>query len=504
MRSFRIISLLVCNLLFGFFAVHSAAAIVTPGGDTAPAATWVFFADKNPSMPDGYQQAIAAVESSYDAKAVQRRELRGTVSTLFDTSDLPVATDYIQGVLGTGATLRTSSTWLNAISVEATPGELAAIRAMPFVANTQPVAIGQPQSTPALPVATGAQVTAQATGFYGYTQSQLEQIHIPEVHALGYTGTGVLIGVLDCGFVTTHEAYNQPGHVLNVVDQRNYVSWGTINSSPDHGTATLGIIGGYKPNTYVGGAYGASFLLARTEDVNTETQVEEDNWVAGLQWFESQGADMATSSLGYIDWYTQSQLDGNTAVTTKAAQAAAQRGLVIVDAAGNEGHDSNPATSHLLVPSDAASVISVGAVDSNGTIASFSSDGPTADGRVKPEVLALGVNDSLLQAGSDTGYGYGSGTSFATPLVASAVALIIDAHPDWTVDQIRNALIETASGGGSYDPLYVSGYGVIDTYAAIMVPEPGTVALLLAAGLTALLAVGRRYRRCCSPLCAAE
>jgi subtilisin family serine protease len=226
--------------------------------------------------------------------------------------------------------------------------------------------------------------------------------------------------------------------------------------------------------------------------VSQEVPVEEDNWVAGLEWFESHGADMASSSLGYIDWYTQSQLDGKTAVTTKAAQAAAQRGLVIVDAAGNEGHDSNPATSHLLAPSDAASVISVGAVDSSGTIAGFSSDGPTADGRVKPEVLAPGVDDSLLQSGSDTGYGSGSGTSFATPLVASAVALIIDAHPDWTVDQIRNALIETASGGGSFDPLYVSGYGVINAYAAIMVPEPGTIALLLAAALTSLIAWRRR------------
>lgn len=479
--------------LLAAMAVPAAGVVLNSDGDASPDATWIFFADKNLSMPQGYDQAIASLQTSYDPKALERRRLRGTMGSLVDMEDIPVAQDYVQRVLSTGATVRVESSWLNAISVEANASQLAAIRALPFVTQTRPVAkAAPPQSLPAQPVTAAASSVTSTNGFYGSAESQLNQIHIPQVHALGYTGTGVVIGVLDAGFKTTHEAYNEPGHALNILPDgtRNFVTWGDVSSSPSHGTATLGIIGGYKPNVYVGGAYNASFLLARTEDTSQEVPAEEDQWVAGLQWMESRGADVVSSSLGYL-WGSQSQLDGQTYVTTLAAQAACVRGLAIVNAAGNEGHDSNPLTSHLIAPADANWVISVGAVDSNGLIAGFSSDGPTADGRVKPEVLARGVANSLLDSTTDTNYWSGSGTSFATPLVASAVALMIQAHPDWSVQEIRDALLRTASGQGAYDPLYINGYGIIDVYAAIMVPEPATMVLVMA-GLLVLPFLLRR------------
>jgi hypothetical protein len=231
----------------------------------------------------------------------------------------------------------------------------------------------------------------------------------------------------------------------------------------------LGLVGAYLPNTYVGGAYGASFILCKTEDVRSETPIEEDNYVAGLQYIEAHGGDMATSSLGYIDWYTQANLDGATAITTIGVNIATANGLIFCTAAGNSGHDADPATSHLIAPADAPGAITVGAVDSAGAIASFSSDGPSASGRVKPEVLAWGVNNIIIRVGNDTDLTSGSGTSFATPLAASVVACLLQAHPTWTVAQMRAYLFTTAdyyAANHTFEPTHVRGYGIIGGVAA--------------------------------------
>ncbi|MEE8171050.1 MAG: S8 family serine peptidase, partial [Phycisphaerae bacterium] len=219
-----------------------------------------------------------------------------------------------------------------------------------------------------------------------------------------------------------------------------------------------------------GAAFDASFLLAKTEDTTQEVQAEEVQFVAGLEWIEVGGADLATSSLGYIDWYTPADLDGQTAVTTIAVNVATQNGLVCVNAAGNGGNDADPATLRLIAPADAFEVLSCGAVDSAGLTAFFSSDGPSFDGRVKPEVLARGLDTNTVSATSDSALAAVSGTSLSTPLVAGATALIIQAHPNWTVDRIRRALFHTAdrfSVDGTFDPLFIRGYGIIDVWAAI-------------------------------------
>jgi subtilisin family serine protease len=220
----------------------------------------------------------------------------------------------------------------------------------------------------------------------------------------------------------------------------------------------------------VGGAYDASFVLCKTEDVVTETPVEEDNYVAGIEFCELHGADLTTSSLGYIDWYTQADLDGRTAVTTIAVNIAAGNGVHCITAAGNSGHDANPATSTLGAPADGLYVISCGAVDDSGQIAGFSSSGPTADGRLKPELLAHGVNTAVTSSRNTTGYGTVSGTSLSTPIVASAVACLTQAHPGWTVAQMRAALMNTASdyaATGLTDPLFIRGYGIVNAFAAL-------------------------------------
>jgi len=175
--------------------------------------------------------------------------------------------------------------------------------------------------------------------------------------------------------------------------------------------------------------------------------------------------DVVTSSLGYIDWYTQAQLDGHTAVTTVGVNIATANGVFCCNAAGNSG---GPGPS-LNAPADALQVITVGAVDANGVMAGFSSRGPTADHRVKPEVVARGVSTWLAGIGSPTSYGNGSGTSFSTPLVAGAVVCLVQAHPDWSVDQLRAALFFTSDyyvAHGTYDPQFARGYGLINALAA--------------------------------------
>jgi subtilisin family serine protease len=232
---------------------------------------------------------------------------------------------------------------------------------------------------------------------------------------------------------------------------------------PFHGSITLCAVGGYELGRYIGPAYNAHFILAKTEDVTDEQPIEEDRWVQGIEWADSLGADIVSSSLGYTKWYTYEDLDGNTAVTTIASDIAASKGIVVVQSAGNmRTHDWY----YVIVPADADSIIAVGAVDSLGYLADFSSAGPTYDDRTKPEVCARGVNTvSASPFETSSVYRQYDGTSLSAPLVSGAAALILQAHPDWSPVVVRQAMMETADNASSPDNDY--GWGIIDVMAAI-------------------------------------
>jgi subtilisin family serine protease len=451
-------------------------------GGSATAKAWVFFTDKGAASHDAgaYRAAIGELTRTYNPRAIERRRLRRTDPGLFDLRDVPVAGEYVGQVSATGAKPRVQSAWVNAVSVEATRAQVEAIAALPFVRALQPIRSGVKPGR-----VTGGDRRPQAAagpgagdaGFYGTAEEQLTQINLLALHQQGFTGQGVIVGILDTGFLRTHEAFNQAGHPLVVVAEWDFVK-DDGNTAPEpeddpsqheHGTMILGTLGGYKPNTYVGGAYDASFVLCKTEDIESETPVEEDYYVAGLQFIESHGGDMATASLIYIDWYTQSQLNGATAVTTIGVNVATANGVYCCNAAGNMGHDTNPSTSHLGAPADAFKVITVGAVTSENSIVGFSSDGPSADGRVKPELLARGAQTWTISPNGSTGYTTASGTSLSTPLVAGGVACLIDARPAWTVDQMRTILFATGKDfvvTGVPDPLFIRGYGIMDAAGA--------------------------------------
>lgn len=484
-------------LLAAVAACH--CALNCPGQTSAPIAAvetstsvqWVLFADKGIESPAALQSALAAVESAADPHTISRRRARRTLPGLFDESDLPVVDSYVQAVKATGARVRVTSRWVNAVSVEATAEQLAAISQLPFVERTQPVARSRrieplPEINP-LGEAGQGQRTA---GFYGRSEEQLTQINLIQLHEAGYTGQGIRIGVLDTGFRRTHDAFNDPNHPLQVIAEYDFVN-DDPNTAPEggdhpdqhtHGTIILGTLGAYLPGEYVGAAYDASFILCKTEDITSETPVEEDYYVAGLEFIEANGGDMATASLIYIDWYTQEDLDGQTAVCTIGVNMATANGVHCCNAAGNSGHDQNPATSHLGAPADAFQVITCGAVEPTGEIAGFSSDGPTADGRNKPEVLARGTQVISVSPDSDTSYSESAGTSVSTPQIAGVVACLTSARPNWSVDQLREALFASGDyfiANGTFDPLYVHGFGIIDAYRALNLlqvgaPVPGT------------------------------
>ena len=247
--------------------------------------------------------------------------------------------------------------------------------------------------------------------------------------------------VLDTGFYTEHESINE-NNILNEWDFINNDSEtqnedGDVNDQHNHGTFILSVIGGAKEGQLYGPAYESQFLLAKTEDLTQEQPIEEDWFVAALEWGESLGADISSSSLGYIDWYEYEDLDGQTATTTIGINIATENGMICVTSAGNYGNDG------IIAPADAYDVISVGAVDSSDELTWFSSRGPTADGRIKPEVCAQGL-DTYAAIPSYDQYGYISGTSLSCPLVSASCAIILSARPEWTSHMVRTSLLNTS------------------------------------------------------------
>ena len=413
---------------------------------------WIYFTDKNGSLP---------VEISQ--KAMNRRAKNGTTENNL-WYDLPVPQGYVDRISSVGITIINESRWLNAVSAFCSISDLDRIVTLPFIDHIKPVIGYRKNSDIEFP-----DISPYSRDFdYGNAQEQIEQINVHGLHEQGYTGEGVRILLLDTGFDLNHDALNQ----INVIAQ-----WDVINDDDEtanetdeedaegqdyHGTAVLSTIAANAPGELVGVAFDSEFLLAKTEDVTQEVQQEEDNYVAALEWGEENGADVVSTSLGYLDWYEYSDMDGNTAVTTIGVDIAVGLGMVCVTAAGNSGNDD---WYYIIAPADADSVISVGAVWDNGSIASFSSHGPTSDGRIKPEVCARGRQTWCVNPNSTTNYSQLSGTSLACPLVGGAAALIIQARPEWTAMQVREAMMMTASMADSANNTY--GHGILNAVNAV-------------------------------------
>ena len=455
------------------FTAVAVCAVLTSAAQAQPK-HWVFFSDKGVA-PAELPAALAAVEASYDPHAKARRALRRSDPGLFDTRDLPLAPHMLTAIAATGASIHQHSRWLNAVSVRATPEQLDAIAQLPFVAHTAPVAWSErTQLIGPIEPAPGSSGGYTGRIDYGNAGPQITQMNLHTVHDQGLAGQGVRIAVLDTGFRRDHAVFSTPPYTLTVIAERDFINNdnntaeqpGDPEGQHGHGTLILGTLAAHLPGQLVGAAYRASYILCKTEDISSETPVEEDNYVAALEFAELHGADVVTSSLSYSDWYTQAQMNGVTAVTSIAVNLATANGMHCCTAAGNAGHDEDPQTSRLGAPADALRVITCGSVNFQNLLSTFSSDGPSADGRIKPEVLARGRNTHTISPNDTTSLVTASGTSLSTPLVAGAVACLTQAHPDWTPLQMRQALFTTASRAANPDPLFCEGYGILNAAAA--------------------------------------
>lgn len=454
--------------------LQAALAASAPGERQV---AWVYLRDKDATGRESERPA----EGRVSARALARRLVRGQWSARQAFEDLPVRPDYVAGVARL-ARVRQVSRWLNAVSVETDARSLHALRDLPFVERLDLVArsaAGRPE--PLVPLASVPRAPRHTTDAgaidYGLSLAQLQQIQVPALHAQGLDGSGVIVAVLDSGFDNpAHEAFatTQVLATRDFVNADEDVTDGADRGEGSHGTSTLSVLGGWSPGILVGPAYRATFLLAKTEDTESETPVEEDNWVAATEWAEGLGADVISSSLSYLTYdapfpsLTWADMNGRTAVSTLAAEKAAERGLVVVVSAGNAGASVEHNT--LGAPADGLRVLTVGAVDALGLRTDFSSVGPTSDLRIKPDVAAQGLAVLAASSYGPASYARVSGTSFSCPLTAGVVALLLQAHPGYTVDQVLAAVRSTASQAGSPDNLL--GWGIVDAAAAVAAPAP--------------------------------
>ncbi|KAB2922206.1 MAG: S8 family serine peptidase [Bacteroidetes bacterium] len=437
-----------------------------------PAKYWIHFTDRAGMSLSRAEPAALGVSE----RAVRRRAKVGLPAV--GTDDLPAAPAYLDALRSAGARIENTSRWFNAVSARLTPEQAAVIARFPFVRSVEPV---RSFTRPFLPEASGAPAKADRTASvhaldYGPSLAQMTLINAVKVHDAGVSGRGVLVGMLDSGFRwKVHEALQG----MKVLAEYDFIQKDTVTANEgddradqdSHGTSTMSLVGAYKPGQLISPAYNAYFMLGKTEYVPSETNVEEDNWVAGIEWMEANGADVVSSSLGYNQFdagqtsYVYADMNGRTAKTTVAAAIAARKGVVVVNSMGNEG---NTAWKFLTAPADADSIISVGAVNGAGTYASFSSTGPTSDGRTKPDVAAHGVGTySAVPPGKVSLYSASQqGTSLATPLVAGVAAMLLSARPELTPVQVREALRATASNASA--PNNTVGWGIVNAYAALL------------------------------------
>ena len=424
------------------------ALIHTPVDETIK--VWVYFTDK------GGNDNLELVKNNLTEKSKLRRaKVMG--QDIVDKYDVPINSPYINSIKPYISRIVVKSKWLNAVSAEMTPDNIEMVSKFYFVERID-IVNKYKRNKPIEEDSEYESLNIENiyTYDYGNSLTQNNQINVPVVHDLGINGSGILICLLDNNYnLLNHETFSS----MNIISTWDFINNDTTVNDPGegtHGTQTLSTVGGWTPGHLIGPAFGADYILGKTEVNSFELPIEEDYWVAGAEWADSLGADVLSSSLGYIDWYTWQDMDGNTAVTTIAADIAVSRGIVVVNSAGNEGTSSN---NTLIAPADGDSVIAVAAVTSSGTRSSFSSIGPSADGRTKPDVAAMGSSVTVASTSNPTGYTTSSGTSFSCPLTSGVAALVLSANPSLTPIQVREALRETASQASTPDNLL--GWGIL-------------------------------------------
>ena len=397
-----------------------------------------------------------------------------------DESDIPVNANYLLKLKALGAEIFYTSKWLNIAMANLDENQVAKISQLSFIKSIQKINLYDSKAHYApekyyfeeknlqkIDLSKLSNNKSTIVGLdYGPSANQVQMLKIDQLHNQGYTGNGIFIAVIDGGFnsVDQMDVFDSLRANNKILGTRDFVQpgnnvYGTNMST--HGTSVLSTMGGNLPGQIIGTAPHASYYLFRSEDVTAEYLMEEYYWVQAAEYADSLGVDILSTSLGYtvfddtLDNHSYSDMDGNTTVITIGADLAAKKGMLVVNSAGNEGF--NP-WKYISAPADGDSVLTIGAVDANGIYASFSSTGPTYDGRIKPDVAAQGKN--AVVAIVPSGIATSSGTSFSAPIMSGAAACLWQANQSYSNMEIYNAIKQ--SGSRASNPNNLIGWGIPD------------------------------------------
>jgi serine protease AprX len=452
---------------------------------------WIIFSDKGKFKPEeNIKYNSEAYKTGYELlseRAIKRRLKVISKEELISYRDLPLENLYIENVSNLGINIIAKSRWFNGVSAYLSMNQIYKLASQNYIKQIYAVKKLYKQNFDYIsPVFIkdyyGYDIASDTSNVYNYGKSlpQMSLIDAVKVHNLGITGKGVLVASLDDGFEwRNHDAFSK----LQVLDEYDFINgdktvsreqtqkYEDTQSQGAHGTATLSSLAGFSDGKLIGPAFNSEFILAKTEYVASETPMEEDFWLEAAEWAEAMGADVITSSLVYKTFdepykdnsYKYTDFDGNTAIISIAGDIAASLGMVVCNAMGNYNQTNPPS---LGSAADGDSVISVGAVDMKGNITGFSSNGPSSDGKIKPDVVSPGAMVYVAKMGEGNRYEFSNGTSFSTPITAGVCALILSAHPELTPMQVRDALRNTASNTSNPDNVY--GWGLINAYKAIL------------------------------------
>jgi len=439
---------------------------------TSTVSAFIYLKDKGQNI----ESKLLVARKQLSPNSLKRRMVNFAGDNLVSEKDIPINAEYFTLVKAQATKIRHQLKAINAISVEATAEAIYKIAIFDFVQKIDIIKKLKRQPEPAYSdvkynIKSENKLSNVFALDYGDSFVQNDQIQVPAVHDLGFTGNGVVIAIFDAGFNRlSHESFSQ----MNIAGTQDFVNGdsdvgdGSDMGVGSHGTNTLSTIGGFSSGNLIGPAYSATYYLAKTENTESELHVEEDNWCAAAEWADTNGAQIITSSLGYTTFdegtnYSSSDLDGETTIVTLCADIAAENGIVVINSAGNSG----AGITTIGAPSDGHFVIAVGAVQASGALSSFSSVGPSADGRIKPDVVAMGTLVRVASSLSDTGYSNVNGTSFSCPLTAGVAALIIEANPNLTAAQVRDILRNSADK--NLTPNNSFGYGLVNALEAVNV-----------------------------------
>lgn len=423
----------------------------------------VYLSDKGAS-----ETLLEQPEKMLSPRAMERRINRGIK---LSQTDLPIAVSYLDSLTQLGGEIVTQSKWLSTVVIATQDsliagkiGELSIVDSVKWVwkgekdHNTSPDNFFEQNSSKIIPK------EDPVKPFYGYANSQIKMLNGKKLHEDGFTGKDMHIAVIDAGFTNVNRI--SAFDTIRIIGTRNFVSPDeSVFQDDDHGTKVLSCMAANIPGIMVGTAPDASYWLLKSEDNRSEFPIEEDYWAAAVEFADSVGVDIITTSLGYFFFdvdemsYSTDNLDGKTAFISRAANIASEKGILVICSAGNEGSNS---WEKITFPSDAAHILTVGAITEEKEKSSFSSTGFTADFRIKPDLVALGSSCAVIDWSGNLRYA--SGTSFAAPIVAGLAACLWESLPSLSNTEIINLLQETASQAKHPDA--EKGFGIPDVYKA--------------------------------------